>query len=483
MSEKKTAWKLHMFVSGILVMIMVVVGWVVYDDWGVERITQSDHVMPVHDVGNLLQDDLVVEQTFSASYEELTSVTFWPHLTEGSQGWLTVEILQQGRTIASGDISTTELQDYVPYVWTCNALLIPDELVVLRFSAAQKAEGYLSIFYGDTADVAGRFQVAANGLDGLTVSGTPLQGRVTFDISGAVRHEQVMYVYGIGMVVLLLGANLLLWWGFIRQKTSRISKELRRFAYTLKKYSFLLQQLVARNFNTKYRQSVLGVLWSVLNPLLTAAVLYFVFSTLFKTSTENYIAFLYCGIVVWNCFVEAVNLGLEAVTGSVSIINKVYVPKYIFPVSQVLSAMINLLFALIPLFIICMITGVPVTKTYFLLLFGIGLLFMFSCGMSLIMATSNVFYRDTKFLWSVLSTMWMYLTPVFYTESIIPAAYISIYRMNPMYQILTFFRSILIQGVSPQPLECLYALAATVIPLLIGIWIFRSQQNKFVLYL
>ena len=135
----------------------------------------------------------------------------------------------------------------------------------------------------------------------------------------------------------------------------------------------------------------------------------------------RYIAFLYCGIVVWNCFVEAVNLGLEAVTGSASIINKVYVPKYIFPISQVLSAMVNLMFSLIPLVIICLVTGVSITKTYLLLPFGILLLLMFSCGISLIMATSNVFYRDTKFLWNVLSTMWMYLTPVFYTESTVAA--------------------------------------------------------------
>ena len=181
MNERKPAWQLYTIITVIWVLLAVIVGWVVHDDWGIERITQTDHVMPVHDVGNLLQDDLVVEQLFSTPYEELSSITFWPHLTEGALGQLTVEIVQNDQIVAQKEIDITELRDYVPYAWECNVPITPNKKATLRFSATQEKQGYCSVFYGDTVDVAGRFQIAAFGLDDLKVSGNPLNGRVAFD--------------------------------------------------------------------------------------------------------------------------------------------------------------------------------------------------------------------------------------------------------------------------------------------------------------
>lgn len=249
---------------------------------------------------------------------------------------------------------------------------------------------------------------------------------------------------------------------------------------SIHKYWFLIKQLVARDFKTKYKRSVLGVLWSFLNPLLTMSIQYVIFSTLFGNDIAHFPIYLLSGIVCFNFFSETASMCLMSIVGNAPLINKVHVPKYIYPFSRTLSSCINLGLSMLPLIIMMIISRTPITTALFLLPFVFVMLFMLSYGMGLILATLMVFFRDTQFLWGIVSMLLMYLTPIFYSESIIPSWFLPIYKLNPLYHVLRFIRSILIDGMPLEPKAYLYCIVLCAIPLLFGLWVFRKNQNKFI---
>lgn len=249
---------------------------------------------------------------------------------------------------------------------------------------------------------------------------------------------------------------------------------------SIHKYAFLIKQLVARDFKTKYKRSVLGVLWSFLNPLLTMGIQYVIFSTLFGNDIAHFPIYLLSGIVCFNFFSEAANMCLVSIVGNATLINKVHVPKYIYPFSRTLSSCINFVLALIPLVIMMIIEQTPFSTALLLLPFVFIMLFILSYGVGLILATLMVFFRDTQFLWGIVSMLLMYLTPIFYSEAIIPSWFLPIYKLNPLYHVLRFIRSILIDGVSLEPKAYLWCIVLCTIPLLIGLLVFRKNQNKFI---
>lgn len=249
------------------------------------------------------------------------------------------------------------------------------------------------------------------------------------------------------------------------------------------KYKSLLGQLVNRDFKIKYKRSVLGVVWSFVNPLMMMIVQYVIFSTLFKSDTPNYPVYLITGTILYTFFNEAAGFGLASITGNASLIKKVYIPKYIYPLSKLISSFINFGISLILLAIIMVFTKCNFTINLALLIFDILCLSMFTFGIILILATLNTFFQDTQFLWGVICTIWMYFTPIFYTERIIPEKYIQLYHMNPLYQYINFARICIIDGQAPDLICYVYCLLPAVIMLVIGLLVFRRKQDKFVLYL
>ncbi len=259
-----------------------------------------------------------------------------------------------------------------------------------------------------------------------------------------------------------------------------------------RRYGFLICQLVRRDFKTKYKRSVLGVLWSFLNPLLMMAVQFVVFSTIFRSGNfKDFPVYLISGIVLFNFFSESSSVGLTAITTNASLINKAYVPKYIYPLCKVLSSLINLGFSMIPLFAIILLryftagTIPAISPMYLLLIFDLVCMLLFCFGVSLLLSALMVFFRDIQFLWGVIITIWTYLTPLFYdaAQMQLPAAVMSVYKLNPMYQFITFARSIILDGVSPGIYSYLACILCALIPLVIGGFVFQKTQKKFVLYL
>lgn len=247
-------------------------------------------------------------------------------------------------------------------------------------------------------------------------------------------------------------------------------------------YRFLLGQLVSRDFKTRYKRSILGVLWSMLNPLLTMSVQYLVFANLFRWDVDNYAVYLLIGTVTFNFFSEASQGALTSVTGSVSLITKVYIPTYIFPISKVLSACINWCFSTLALYFILIIQGVPLNIYHLLLPLVYICLILFANGIGMILSALMVYFRDVQFLYGVLITLWMYMTPLFYPIDIIPQAWLDKYTLNPMYQYVTFIRTVILDAAMPTAEQFGYCIGYALVATAIGFLVFRKLKRNFILH-
>ena len=255
--------------------------------------------------------------------------------------------------------------------------------------------------------------------------------------------------------------------------------------YVWKKYSFLLKQLVSRDFKVKYKRSVLGVFWSLLYPVLTMAVMALVFTNVFKFTTPgvNYLAYLMSGLVMFNYFSEASNLAMSSVVANFSLINKVYMPKYIFPVSKCVFVGINFLLSLIPLYIILLATGTGVNVYHLLLPYAYVCLFLFTLGFSLILSSVAVFLRDMFYIYGVVISLWTYMTPIMYDIAIIDKpALLFVFKLNPLYWIVYFVRHIMLYGAIPEINVWIYCALVAVVAMVLGVFVFKKTQDKFIYY-
>lgn len=265
------------------------------------------------------------------------------------------------------------------------------------------------------------------------------------------------------------------------------------FINTIVKYWFLMRQLIERDFKVKYKRSLLGVFWSFLNPLLMMLVQYVVFTNLFNLrgmGVVHYPIYLLCGIVTWNGFNDCANQAMLAITGNAALITKVYVPKYIYPVTKVLSASINLVLSMIPLLLVTVVYGIfnglYLTPAILLLPIFIVLLVCFTIGIGFLLSSLMVFFHDVEFLWGVISTMWMYATPIIYGIKMLEDKgtwLAKAMQFNPLYHYVEFARSIVIYGTSPDLMEYVICAAFSLGALLIGALVFKKTQDKFVLYI
>lgn len=246
------------------------------------------------------------------------------------------------------------------------------------------------------------------------------------------------------------------------------------------KFKPFLKELVSRDVKVKYRRSILGVLWTLLNPLLMMTVLSIVFSNLFKFDIENFPLYLLCGQVIFNFFNDATTNAMSAIIGSASLIKKVYVPKYVFVMSRVCSSLINLMASCAALFLIMIGTRAELHWTIILSVIPLFLLVVLALGIGLILATIAVRYRDVLHLYSVLMAVLMYLTPVIYPMSILPSWLYHLVMLNPLTNILIMFRNAVIYGIIPDPGSFLVTVVEAFACLTVGCVIFCKHQDRFI---
>lgn len=253
--------------------------------------------------------------------------------------------------------------------------------------------------------------------------------------------------------------------------------------YYLLHYSPLVQELVKRDLKVKYRRSFLGYLWSLLNPLMMMCVMSFVFSTIFQSTVTNFPLYLICGQTLWNFFNESTNMAMHSVLQNGSLIKKVYIPKFIFPLSRVLSCFVTMSFSLIAILIVMLFTRATIHWTILLFWVPLGFLFAFCCGIGMALSALATYFRDITHLYGVLTLAWMYATPIFYDPAILPESVRGVLSWNPIYHYIQFFRSLIVYGEVPGAELWLICAACSIAALSIGMIIFKKLQRNFILYI
>lgn len=250
------------------------------------------------------------------------------------------------------------------------------------------------------------------------------------------------------------------------------------------KYRFLMQQLVTKDIKLKYRRSILGYLWSILNPLMIMVIMVIVFSNMFRSDIENFPVYLIIGQTLFNFMSESTNQAIGSITGNASLLKKTYVPKYVFTVSKVTSSFVNTLFALGALVLVFIVCKVTPNIYYLLIPFILLQEYLFCLGLGMLLAQGSVFFRDIQYIYNAVTTAWMYLTPLFYPITLLPNGLReAVMVFNPMYFYITEFRQIVLECRMPEPYLLVAGTCAAVLMLLIGTGAFLKTQDKFILYI
>jgi len=252
---------------------------------------------------------------------------------------------------------------------------------------------------------------------------------------------------------------------------------------TLDEKKFLLKQLVKRDFTSKYKESVLGIIWSFLNPLLIMIVFTVIFSVLFRRQIHNFAVYFLTAKIVYDFFVAATRGAMESIRRNRGILTKIYVPRYMFAVSNICYEFINFLISLIILFAVMIVTGEQFQLMMVASIIPLVFLIFMNIGVGLILAVLNTYFSDVAHFYSVFTLILLYASAMFYPMEIVPANIQMIFTLNPLYVAIACFRDTMIYGVFPDILSLLYLATASLMFFAVGFLLFRIQEKKLTLKL
>ena len=256
---------------------------------------------------------------------------------------------------------------------------------------------------------------------------------------------------------------------------------MRKYIDNFLRFKPLLSELVSRDIKIKYRRSVLGVLWTVLNPLLMMVILSIVFSNIFKFDVENFPLYVLSGQVIFNFYNDATTSSMTSILSNGSLIKKVYVPKYLFVLSRVVSSFINLMASFSALLIMMIVSRVELHWEMILSIIPLTMIVGFSLGIGLVLAALTVRFRDIMHLYAVFTTGLMYLTPVIYPMSILTEAIERIVMLNPLTNYLLMFRDVMFYATMPSFGSVFLGIIEMVLALVLGLLVFYKKQDGFIL--
>lgn len=254
-----------------------------------------------------------------------------------------------------------------------------------------------------------------------------------------------------------------------------------RFFVNFNKYRFLLNQLVKRDIKLKYRRSVLGIFWSFLEPLGSMIVLTIVFAAFFNR-IGNFPVYYLTGMLAYQFFAGGTNAAMRSMVSNAPILKTIYIPKYLYSLSAIISNFVTFLLSLIVLFMVMVATNVDFTMYIIFASLPILALLLLTMGVGLIMATINVFFRDMQYLYGIFLMMLMYITPIFYPAEIVPASFQFLQTYNPLFAIIQCCRSSFLYGTLYNMQDLAFGMGSGIVALVIGIIIFYKFQDKFILY-
>ena len=248
------------------------------------------------------------------------------------------------------------------------------------------------------------------------------------------------------------------------------------------RYRELIWALALKEIKLRYKRSVLGFLWALLNPALMMVVLTLVFSTIMRFNLPHYAIFLLSVLLPWTFFSQSLSYAVDSIVGNGELIKKVAVPKLVFPMAAVVSNVINLLLSLIPLAILVPLLRHPFYWTWFYLPVPMLALIIFTMGMTFFFATANVYYRDVAHIVQVILSAWFYVTPIIYSLDMLPLKHRWIFKLNPIIYVINGFRLAVYYGQLPQIQSVVASFVCAFVALLIGLTVFLKYQDNFVFY-
>lgn len=251
----------------------------------------------------------------------------------------------------------------------------------------------------------------------------------------------------------------------------------------IRKYKFLFEELVKRDFKKKYKRTVLGILWSLLSPLLTLLVMRIVFTEFFGRTTNHYTTYLFAGTLVYSYFSDATNQGMSSLVDNAGIFTKVNVPKYLFLLSKNVSSLINFGLTFLVFLGFCLLDGIAFHWKFLLLVYPIVCLVFFNIGVGSILSALYVFFKDIQYLYSIFTLMLMYLSAIFYNINAYEPTVQKLFLLNPIYVYISYFRTIVINNAIPDLVTHLLSFGYAFAVLLIGARMYKKHNQKFLYYL
>jgi ABC-type polysaccharide/polyol phosphate export permease len=250
-------------------------------------------------------------------------------------------------------------------------------------------------------------------------------------------------------------------------------------AQALIRYRDLVVQLVSRSVKARYKRSILGAAWTMVNPLLTMTVLTLVFSQLFGANARDYALYVLSGLLVWNFFAQSTTAAMSDLLWGGGLITRVFLPKSVFALAALGTGLVNLLLALVAYAIITLVLGVPPMWSWLLLPVPVLAVGLFALGTALALSAAAVYFADVMPTYEVLLTAWLYLTPVIYPIGLLPGTVQTWLRWNPMFWQVQAFRAVLYEGRFPDGTTLAGAFGAGLVMLVVGWWIFTRNAREY----
>ncbi|HEZ7989461.1 MAG TPA: ABC transporter permease [Ruminococcus sp.] len=245
-------------------------------------------------------------------------------------------------------------------------------------------------------------------------------------------------------------------------------------------YRQMIFSLVKKDLRGRYKGSVLGFLWTFINPLLQLVVYTIVFSFILKTNIERYYLYLFVALIPWIFFSSSITVGSASIVAQKDLIKKIYFPRMVIPISYVTSSFVNMLLCFIVIFAVIIVSGAGINFLALLTLPVIMLVeYILALGMAMLTSAITVYFRDLEHILGIVTMAWMYMTPIMYDKSIVPENLMPIFNLNPMTHVIECYRAVLYEKKIPDLTTLLSAAGLGILILIVGILVFNKLQKRF----
>ncbi|MEN4010844.1 MAG: ABC transporter permease [Chloroflexota bacterium] len=245
------------------------------------------------------------------------------------------------------------------------------------------------------------------------------------------------------------------------------------------RYRDLIRFLVRRDVTARYKRSVLGIAWTMLNPLGMMIILSIVFSEVFRVTIEGYPAYVLSALIAWTFFSQTSSSAINALVWGGDLLQRIYIPRSTFAISAIGTGLVNLLLSMVPLLAVTLAIGIPLHATLLLSPLAMILLAMFSLGVGLLISTIGIYFADVVEMYQIILTAWFYVTPIIYPLDILPQNVEAALQFNPTVHLIGLFRDLVFYGIIPPAQNWLVCLAISAGTLLVGWLVFTGKSDEF----